>query len=83
MVKHYPFMKSEPIPQSVVVHAKNKMIQPMFTSLVAGLYRVEQPRFVAGFVVQKNRVTDCAPILITDFRKWEKLAVRIGEFNAV
>ena len=42
-----------------------------------GGYRVVQPRFVAGFIVQGGKVTACAPILRKRFKYWWTLAVRI------
>lgn len=38
--------------------------------LADGLYRVETPTFVAGFVIREGQVARCAPILARRLRYW-------------
>jgi hypothetical protein len=40
-----------------------------------GLYRVETPAFVAGFVIEGGVVTRCAPILRRRLSYWMRFAV--------
>jgi len=46
------------------------------TPLADGLYRVETPTFVAGFLVSKGRVVRCAPILRKRLDYWTTRAVK-------
>jgi len=46
--------------------------------LVDGLYRVTTEHFVAGFVIDGGRVTECAPILRKNLARWIKQAKLVG-----
>lgn len=43
-----------------------------------GLYRVVTPYLCAGFVIERGRVTLCAPILRRRLAYWMTRAERIG-----
>lgn len=60
-------------PQSERAHPSKRI------EIADGLYRVEAGHFVAGFVVEKGRVTECAPILRKRLAYWMKVAVRITD----
>ena len=56
----------------------------MMTALSDGLYRVEHRgggrlAVCAGFVVERGRVTLCAPFLRRRLRYWVTVAVRVGD----
>ena len=51
----------------------------MRTTLCDGLYQVETPYLVAGFVVANSRVTECAPILRRRLAHWLDVAERVGD----
>lgn len=40
-----------------------------------GLYYVDTTYFFAGFVIQKGKVQECAPILRADINRWMRQAV--------
>lgn len=42
-----------------------------------GLYRVTTSYLCAGFVVERGRVTMCAPVLRKRLNYWKTIAVRI------
>ncbi len=44
-----------------------------------GLYRVTTSYLCAGFVIEKGRVTQCAPILRKKIDYWKTVAVWIGD----
>ncbi len=44
-----------------------------------GLYRVTTSYLCAGFVIEKGRVTQCAPILRKKIDYWKTIAIRIGD----
>ena len=46
--------------------------------MIDGLYRVETKHFVAGFVVQKGKITQCAPILRKKLEYWKTVAKRVA-----
>lgn len=48
-------------------------------NLPDGLYQVDKAWMCAGFVVHKNRVIECAPILHRAIVYWLTIAVRIGD----
>lgn len=43
-----------------------------------GLYRVETRTLCAGFVVERGRVTQCAPILRRKLAYWQTIAKRVA-----
>ena len=43
-----------------------------------GLYRVVTKHFVAGFVIEGGKVTQCAPILRKRLAYWKTVAERIS-----
>ena len=49
----------------------------MKTTLVDGLYRVTTAQLCAGFVVERGRVTLCAPILRKRLGYWLTQGVRV------
>lgn len=46
-------------------------------TIADGLYRVVTQSFVAGFVVERGKVTTCAPILRRRIDHWKTIATRI------
>lgn len=44
-----------------------------------GLYRVCTPYLCAGFVIERGRITSCAPILRKRLAYWRTVARRVGE----
>lgn len=50
----------------------------MRVDLPNGLYQVTTNHFVAGFVVQRRNVVQCAPILRNRLEHWATLARRIS-----
>lgn len=52
--------------------------RPRDAFLKDGLYRVETPTFVAGFVVADGIVTACAPILRRRLGYWMTQGKRVG-----
>lgn len=49
--------------------------------MVDGLYRVVTNTFVAGFVVEDGRVTQCAPILRGNLDHWKQSATLCQQPN--
>lgn len=45
--------------------------------MIDGLYRVTTSYLCAGFIVQNNEVTKCAPILKRKLSYWKTIAIRI------
>lgn len=43
-----------------------------------GVYQVTTPHITAGFVVRKGKVVTVAPVLMSNFSYWKKIAVKIA-----
>ncbi len=56
---------------------------PPTPEAVDGLYRVTTSYLCAGFVVERGRVTRCAPILRKRLAYWRTVAVRLREQTAI